>query len=88
MVLTQLGVWMLTLPRVEPPDDIVHAAVQPIRRAVPGWPALGDITDQHLFERVIAKQQDPVHVWHSLHPSAGSGFPAAAATQLNPAPSP
>ena len=28
MVLTQLGVWMLTLPPAEPHDDYVHAAVQ------------------------------------------------------------
>ena len=47
MVLTQLGVWMLTLPRAaphgRPPNDFTPVAVQQIRsrRAMPGWPALG-----------------------------------------------
>ena len=36
-VLTQLGVWMLTLSRVAPPDDFLYAARQQISRAVPGW---------------------------------------------------
>ena len=50
--------WILTLPRVEPPDDFVHAAVQQICRAVPEWPALGDTTDQFLLKRAIATKQD------------------------------
>ena len=57
---------MLTLPRAEAQDDFVHAAVQQIRRAVPGWPALVNTTDQRLFECVIATQQDVLQNYANL----------------------
>ena len=77
MLLTQLGVCMLTLLRAEPPDDLVHVVVQQIRRAVPGWPALRDTTDLCLFERVIATKLDLLQMWHSADPSTGGRFPSA-----------
>ena len=68
--LMQLGVWMLTLPRAEPPDDFAHAAVQQIHRA---WPALGYNTDQSLHQVRVLPGQHCHAAWALLLACLQSG---------------